>query len=142
MSSHHPYEDLTPDAVLDALESVGLPCDGRLQALSSYENRVYLVQLDDGQSVVVKFYRPGRWNEAQILEEHEFAAELVAAEVPVVAPLQLQGRTLHQQGGFHFAVSPRRGGRVAELEDEEVLEWIGRFMARLHGVGAAHAFEH
>jgi Ser/Thr protein kinase RdoA (MazF antagonist) len=139
-SSRHPYEDLTPDVVLDALEALGLPCDGRLQALSSYENRVYQVHLDDGQSLVAKFYRPGRWDEAQILEEHDFAAELVAAEVPVVAPLRLQDRTLHQHAGFHFAVSPRRGGRVAELEDEEVLEWIGRFMARLHGVGAARSF--
>jgi len=136
----HPFEQLTPDAVMDALDSVGLPCDGRLQGLSSYENRVYQVHLDDGEVVVAKFYRPGRWSDAQIGEEHAFAAELVAAEVPVVAPLALGGRTLHQHGGFSFSVSPRRGGRTPELDDEDVLEWIGRFLARIHNVGAARPF--
>lgn len=139
-ASRHPYEHLTPAVVLDALEAQGLACDGRLQALSSYENRVYQVHLEDGTVVVAKFYRPGRWSTAQILEEHAFAAELQAAEVPVVAPLQLQGQTLHQHAGFHFSVSPRRGGRAPELDDEEVLEWIGRFLARLHTVGAAQPF--
>jgi Ser/Thr protein kinase RdoA (MazF antagonist) len=139
-TSRHPYEHLTPAVVLDALEGLGLACDGRLQALSSYENRVYQVHLEDGSAVVVKFYRPGRWSTAQILEEHAFAAELQAAEVPVVAPLQLQGQTLHQHADFHFAVSPRRGGRTPELDDAEVLEWIGRFLARLHTVGAARPF--
>ena len=139
-ASRHPYEHLTPAVVLDALEGQGLACDGRLQALSSYENRVYQVHLEDGTVVVAKFYRPGRWSAAQILEEHAFAAELQAAEVPVVAPLQLQGQTLHQHADFHFSVSPRRGGRAPELDDEEVLEWIGRFLARLHTVGAAQPF--
>lgn len=142
--SPHPYARLTPDLVLDALASVGLYGDGRLMALSSYENRVYQIHLeDDGtgpQAVVAKFYRPGRWSEAQILEEHAFAAELMAAEVPAVGPLVLQGRTLHHVGGFAFSVSPRRGGRAPELDDFEVLEWIGRFLARLHTVGAARAF--
>jgi Ser/Thr protein kinase RdoA (MazF antagonist) len=138
--SRHPYEHLTPDVVIDALESLGLACDGRLQALSSYENRVYQVNLEDGQVVVAKFYRPARWSAAQILEEHAFAAELQTAEVPVVAPLVLQGATLHQHADFHFAVCPRRGGRSPELDDEEVLEWIGRFLARLHNVGAALPF--
>ena len=138
--SRHPYQDLTPDVVLDALEGLGLACDGRLQALSSYENRVYQANLEDGQIVVAKFYRPGRWSEAQILEEHAFAAELQAAEVPMVAPLTLQGRTLHQHAEFQFAVCPRRGGRAPELDDEEVLEWVGRFLARLHTVGAARPF--
>ena len=139
-ASRHPYEHLTPAVVPDALEGQGLACDGRLQALSSYENRVYQVHLEDGTVVVAKFYRPGRWSTAQILEEHAFAAELQAAEVPVVAPLQLQGQTLHQHADFHFSVSPRRGGRAPELDDEEVLEWIGRFLARLHTVGAAQPF--
>ncbi|MFO6420710.1 serine/threonine protein kinase [Hylemonella sp. W303a] len=162
-SSAHPYDALTPDVVQDALLALGLPCDGRLQALSSYENRVYLAGLDDGGSVVAKFYRPGRWSEAQILEEHAFAAELTAAEVPVVAPLLLQGRSLHVceaaatvEGGkdvaaqadagagftqrFFFSVSPRRGGRAPELDDADVLEWIGRFLARLHEVGARQPF--
>ena len=102
----HPYAALTPDTVLDALASVGLYGDGRLLALSSYENRVYQVVLEDGSKVVAKFYRPGRWSEAQILEEHAFAQELEAAEVPIVAPLMLHGRTLHHHAGFAFSVSP------------------------------------
>jgi Ser/Thr protein kinase RdoA (MazF antagonist) len=138
----HPYEALTPDVVLDALEGLGLACDGRLQALSSYENRVYQVALEEGHDVVAKFYRPGRWSAEQILEEHAFAAELQAAEVPVVAPLVLQGATLNAHAGFLFSVSPRRGGRAPELEDADVLEWTGRFLARLHDVGAAKAFEY
>ena len=141
-NSLHPFTQLTPDVVVDALEALGLPCDGRLQALSSYENRVYQVHLDDGRVVVVKFYRPERWSAAQIEEEHAFAAELTAGEVPAVAPLVLQGQTLHQHAGFHYAVSPRRGGRAPELDDAEVLEWIGRFLARLHQVGAQRAFVH
>ena len=142
----HPYEALTPDLVLDALSSVGLHGDGRLLALSSYENRVYQVQLEDAHeglpSVVVKFYRPGRWSDEQILEEHAFAAELMAAEVPAVGPLMLEGRTLHHFGDFSFSVSPRRGGRAPELDDAEVLEWIGRFLARIHMVGAKQPFTH
>ncbi len=136
----HPFESLTPDAVLDALDSVGLRGDGRLTALSSYENRVYQVQLEDGSAVVAKFYRPERWSNAAIQEEHDFAAELMAAEVPAIGPLRLQGETLHRFGGFSFSVSPRRGGRPPELDDGEVLEWIGRFLARIHTVGAAKPF--
>jgi Ser/Thr protein kinase RdoA (MazF antagonist) len=163
----HPFDTLTPDVVLDALDSVGLRGDGRLTALSSYENRVYQVQLEDGGAVVAKFYRPGRWSDTQIQEEHDFAAELMAAEVPAVGPLPLGEQlaagppqdestptggsaprsgeaggpqTLHHFGGFAFSVSPRRGGRAPELDDGEVLEWIGRFLARIHTVGAAHPF--
>ena len=140
----HPYEHLTPDLVLDALAGVGLHGDGRLMALSSYENRVYQVELEDAvdgsASVVAKFYRPDRWSDAQILEEHSFSAELMAAEIPAVGPLVLHGRTLHAHGGFRFSVSPRRGGRRPELDDFEVLEWIGRFLARIHTVGAAQEF--
>jgi Ser/Thr protein kinase RdoA (MazF antagonist) len=143
--SSHPYEHLTPDVVLDALSSVGLHGDGRLLALSSYENRVYQVQLEDpydgNASVVAKFYRPGRWSDAQILEEHSFSAELMAAEIPAVGPLVLGGRTLNDHAGFRFSVSPRRGGRRPELDDVEVLEWIGRFLARIHTVGASRPFE-
>jgi Ser/Thr protein kinase RdoA (MazF antagonist) len=143
--STHPYEQLTPDVVLDALASIGLHGDGRLLALSSYENRVYQVQLEDpfegNDSIVAKFYRPGRWSDAQILEEHGFAAELMAAEIPAVGPLLLEGRSLHHHAGFGFSVSPRRGGRRPELDDFEVLEWIGRFLARIHTVGAGAAFE-
>jgi Ser/Thr protein kinase RdoA (MazF antagonist) len=140
----HPYENLTPDLVLDALAGVGLHGDGRLMALSSYENRVYQIELEDAvdgnPSVVAKFYRPGRWSDAQILEEHTFSAELMAAEIPAVGPLILQGRTLHAHGGFRFSVSPRRGGRRPELDDFDVLEWIGRFLARIHTVGATREF--
>jgi Ser/Thr protein kinase RdoA (MazF antagonist) len=145
----HAFESLTPDLVLDALDSVGLRGDGRLTALSSYENRVYQVHLEDGTQVVTKFYRPGRWSDAQILEEHAFAAELMAAEIPVVGPLSLQSQlaatgpqTLHHFGDFAFSVSPRRGGRPPELDDGEVLEWIGRFLARIHSVGAQRPFAH
>ena len=140
----HPYEHLTPDLVLDALAGVGLHGDGRLMALSSYENRVYQIELEDAvdgnPSVVAKFYRPGRWSDAQIQEEHAFSAELMAAEIPAVGPLVLQGRTLHEHGGFRFSVSPRRGGRRPELDDFDVLEWIGRFLARIHTVGATREF--
>ncbi len=136
----HAFDSLTPDRVLDALASVGLFGDGRLMALSSYENRVYLAHLEDGEAVVAKFYRPQRWSAAQILEEHAFAAELMAAEIPAVGPLVLQGQTLHDFEGFAFSVSPRRGGRPPELDDGEVLEWIGRFLARIHSVGAQRPF--
>ena len=137
----HAYESLTPDAVLDALASVGLHGDGRMMALSSYENRVYQASLEDGSAVVAKFYRPGRWSDEQILEEHAFAAELMEAEVPAVGPLVLEGSTLHHHSGFAFSVSPRRGGRPPELDDFEVLEWIGRFLARIHAVGSRRPFE-
>ena len=140
----HPYSALTPDLVLDALASVGALGDGRLQALSSYENRVYLIHLEQpcaGQdALVAKFYRPGRWSDAQILQEHAFALELMEAEIPVVGPIRLQGSSLHHHGGFAFSLSPRRGGRAPELDDPEVLEWIGRFLARIHNVGASAPF--
>ena len=146
----HAYEHLTPDKVLDALASVGLMGDGRLMALSSYENRVYQVHLESavgsggaaGDVVVVKFYRPDRWSDAQILEEHAFANELMAAEIPMVGALTIGGETLHHFGGFSFSVSPSRGGRRPELENFEVLEWIGRFLARIHTVGQAKQFVH
>ncbi len=142
----HPYAHLTPDVVLDALATVGLHGDGRLLALSSYENRVYQAALEEPvlgcEQVVAKFYRPARWSDDAILEEHAFARELAEAEVPAVAPLELQGATLHHHAGFAFSVSPRRGGRAPELDDGEVLEWIGRFLARIHTVGAARPFAH
>jgi Ser/Thr protein kinase RdoA (MazF antagonist) len=136
----HPYESLTPDVVLDALATLGLYGDGRLTALNSYENRVYQVYLEDRSAVVLKFYRPGRWSEAEILEEHGFSLELAAAEVPAVPPLAVDGKTLHQHGGFAFSVSPYRGGRAPELDDFEVLEWVGRFLARIHAIGAQKPF--
>ena len=136
-----PYDGLTPDAVLDALESIGLRGDGRLLALNSYENRVYQVSLEDDSYVVAKFYRPNRWSDAQILEEHAFSSALSAREIPVVAPLDIKGHTLHHFAESRFAVFPRRGGRSPELEDEKVLEWIGRFLGRIHAVGALRPFK-
>lgn len=139
-SGLHAFESLTPDVVMDALASVGLYGDGRQLALSSYENRVYQLHLEDGLAVVAKFYRPQRWSEAQILEEHAFSKELMDAEIPVIGPMELNGRTLNHFGDFAFSVSPSRGGRPPELDDPDVLEWIGRFLARIHTVGAAHPF--
>jgi Ser/Thr protein kinase RdoA (MazF antagonist) len=132
----HPYSTLTPEAVLDAVASAGLRPDGRLLGLNSYENRVYLVYLEEGAPVVAKFYRPGRWSDAQILEEHAFACELASREIPVVAPLPFGGTTLLRSPAFSFAVYPKRGGRPPNLEDPKVLEWIGRFLGRIHAVGA------
>jgi len=135
-----PYARLTPEVVLDALEGVGIAGDGRLLALNSYENRVYQVWREDAPPVVAKFYRPGRWTNAQIDEEHAFVAELDAAEVPVVAPLALHGHMLNAFENYRFAAYPRRGGRAPELEDLATLEWIGRYLARIHLVGAQRPF--
>ena len=126
--------------MLDALAAVGLRPDGRLLALNSYENRVYQAWMEEGPPLVAKFYRPERWSDAQILEEHAFARELAEHEIPVVAPLAINGGTLHAAEGFRFAVFARRGGRPPELEDPKVLEWIGRFVGRIHAVGAARPF--
>ncbi|HEY1392942.1 MAG TPA: serine/threonine protein kinase [Methylibium sp.] len=150
------YAQLTPDAVLDALDSVGLRGDGRLLQLNSYENRVLQVHLEDGRIAVAKFYRPGRWSDEQILEEHGYALELAAAEVPAVAPwpLELDAHasmqpellggppTLARLGALRWSVSPRCGGRAPELEDEEVLAWVGRYIGRLHAVGKRRPFRH
>lgn len=133
-----PYANLTPDSLLDALDGLGLPVDGRLLALNSFENRVYQFGLEDegpARFVVAKFYRPARWSEAQILEEHAFVAELAERELPVVAPLVIDGRTLHRHGEFLFAVFPRRGGRAPEFDHADTLRWMGRFLGRIHAVG-------
>ena len=139
-SGSPPYAGLTPDVALDALESLGLACNGGLLPLNSYENRVYQVGLEDDVPVIAKFYRPNRWSDAQILEEHAFVAELVEREIPVVAALPFDGKTLHAFAGFRFAVFPRKGGRAPNLDDKEVLEWLGRFMGRIHAVGALAPF--
>ena len=141
-----PYATLTPDLVLDALDSVGLRGDGRLLGLNSFENRVYQVWIEEtldaaATSVVAKFYRPGRWTDAQILEEHAFTRDLAAREIPVVAPLVMtKGKALQRFGDFRFAVFPRRGGRAPELENRDTLEWLGRFIGRIHAVGASARF--
>jgi len=137
-----PYAGLTPDVVLDAVDSVGNATDGRLLALNSYENRVYLVYRDGAPPLVAKFYRPGRWSDEAIGEEHAFTQELAAAEIPVVAPLAPGGETLHRHAGFRFAVYPKAGGRAPELDRQETLEWMGRFIARIHAIGGVRAFRH
>lgn len=138
----HPYDRLTPDAVGDAVESVGLRPDGRLLALNSYENRVYQVGIEAGVPMVAKFYRPGRWSTAAILEEHAFAWELADAEIPVVPPLRFAGRTLLEHKGFRFALFERRGGRWPELATRDEREWMGRFLGRIHAVGRRARFLH
>ena len=132
----HPFAALTPDVVLDACATLGLRPDGRLLGLNSYENRVYQVWMEEGPPLVAKFYRPGRWSAEQIAEEHAFARELAGREIPVVAPTQVS-----EHAGFHFAVYPRRGGRAPELDDRKTLEWIGRFLGRIHAVGSAGKFK-
>jgi len=141
MSHDAPYAELSPETVLDALQSVGHRCDGRMLALNSYENRVYQIGVEDSAPVIAKFYRPGRWSEAAILEEHAFAFELAAQDIPVVAPLAQFGESLHLHKGFRFAVFPRRGGRWPELGSAIDREWVGRFLGRIHLVGRARPFQ-
>jgi Ser/Thr protein kinase RdoA (MazF antagonist) len=157
--STHPYERLTPQHVLDALQGVGQRGDGRILQLNSYENRVFQVMLEDGSAVVAKFYRPARWSDAQILEEHRFALQLAEAEIPVIAPMLLQrdpdapidglhcigdpptlGVWADDDAVFRLAVYARRSGHGPELDDPHVLQWLGRFVGRLHAVGAAEPF--
>ncbi|HXC07946.1 MAG TPA: serine/threonine protein kinase [Steroidobacteraceae bacterium] len=140
MNDQTPYSELSPEAVLDAIEAVGYRCDGRVLALNSYENRVYQIGIEDGAPVVAKFYRPARWTDAAIREEHAFACELAAQEIPVVAPLVREGATLHVHHGFRYAVFPRRGGRWPELGTSDDREWVGRFLGRIHAVGRAARF--
>ncbi len=141
-TTEHPYQRLGPDTVLDALEALGYACDGRLLPLNSYENRVYRVDLEGGERVVVKFYRPERWSDEAIQEEHDFAAELVDHEIPVVAPLAFDGATLRRHAGFRYAVYPNRGGRAPELDRTEHREWLGRFLGRIHTVAEARDFQY
>ncbi len=136
-----PFSGLTPDFVLDALESVGLRPDGRLLALNSYENRVYQIGIEDGPMQVVKFYRPQRWSDQAIEEEHSYTAELAAREIPVAQPVVIDGRTLHCHREMRFALFPRLSGRAPELSDPATLEWLGRFIGRIHAVGAIKPFK-
>lgn len=137
-----PYANLTPDLILDAIESVGFQCNGSLLALNSYENRVYQVGIEDSQPIIVKFYRPERWSNAAILEEHAFLHELATNDIPVVAPIvDAHSSTLHELHGFRFALFPRQGGRPLELDNIDQLEWMGRFIGRLHAVGTVKRFQ-
>src|ERR1700676_557641 len=133
MSSDAPYSALSPETVLDAIEAVGHRCDGRVLALNSYENRVYQIGIEDGEPVVAKFYRPGRWTDAAIREEHAFAGELAGQEIPVVAPLLRDGVSLHVFSGFHYAIFPRRGERWPELGNRIECKWVGGSLGRIRG---------
>lgn len=136
-----PYAQLNPNVILDAIESTGFSCTGGLLALNSYENRVYQIGVEEAQPIIAKFYRPHRWSSDAILEEHQFSLELVRHEIPVIAPLMINDQTLHHHLDFRFALFPRRGGRALELDNSEQLEWMGRFIGRLHGVSACQPFQ-
>jgi Ser/Thr protein kinase RdoA (MazF antagonist) len=140
MTQAAPFSDLDPTCILDALESIGLLGDGRLLALNSYENRVYQVGMEQGPPLIAKFYRPARWTDETILEEHAFLQALAAAEIPVVPPLTIAGSTLHAFNGYRVAVFTRHGGRAPELDQPGVREWIGRFIGRIHSLGATKPF--
>ena len=137
-----PFSNLSPDLILDAIDSVGITTDGRLLALNSYENRVYQAGVEDASPMVAKFYRPHRWDDVAILEEHAFVQSLVDAEIPAVAPSSIDGKTLFTYQDFRFSIFPKHGGRAPELDQEGVLEWIGRFIGRIHSVGALSDFKH
>jgi len=135
------FQQLTPECVLDAVDQLGFATSGRLLALNSYENRVYQVEIEDAAPLIAKFYRPARWSDAGIVEEHRFVHELVAQEIPVVAALELNGQSLHSFQGFRFALFPRQAGRAPELDHPGVLERIGRFIGRIHAVGALASYQ-
>ena len=137
-----PFSNLSPDLILDAIDSLGIVTDGRLLALNSYENRVYQVGVENTSPIVAKFYRPHRWDDAAILEEHLFVQSLADAEIPAVAPIVIDGRSLSIFQDYRFSVFPKHGGRAPELDQEGVLEWIGRFIGRIHSVGALSDFQH
>lgn len=136
------FAELQPDDILTAIDGLGFHCDGRFLALNSYENRVYQVGVEDGEPIVAKFYRPGRWSDDAILEEHRFTAELAEKEIPVVEPLTISGATLHHSGPFRLSLSPCRGGRAPELDDHNLLRQLGRLVARLHLQGETSSFAH
>ncbi|MEH6473742.1 MAG: serine/threonine protein kinase [Halopseudomonas sp.] len=139
----HPYDSLTPDCVLDAVESAGFWSDARIFPLNSYENRVYQVGIEDGEPLIAKFYRPDRWSREQILEEHSFTQALKDAHIPVVAPIaDANGETLHQHQGFMFTLFARRGGHAPELDNLENLYVLGRTIGRIHLLGASQPFVH
>jgi Ser/Thr protein kinase RdoA (MazF antagonist) len=134
------FTSLTPDLILDGLESTGLTIDSGLLALNSYENRVYQFHDDDKRKYVTKFYRPERWSEAQIREEHQFSFELEEQELPLVAPLKIDAESLFTHQGYQFAIFPCRGGRIFEVDNLDQLEWMGRFVGRIHAVAAQKKF--
>ena len=140
--SDHPYEALTPDMVLDAIESLDYQANGQVLALNSYENRVYQIGIEESQPVIVKFYRPGRWTSEAILEEHDFAYQLLEYEIPVVPPLKIKNQSLHDYKGFRFAVYERKLGHAPEVDQMTHLAQLGRLLGRIHSVGTTGIFEH
>lgn len=136
------YHNLSPDIILNAIEHQGYQCDGRMLALNSYENRVYQIGIEDASPIVAKFYRPHRWTNEAIIEEHIFSQQLFENDIPVVAPLQHNGETLLQFDDFRFSLFANKGGRAPDLEDFDLLEQLGRFMGRIHQTGKSKAFEH
>jgi Ser/Thr protein kinase RdoA (MazF antagonist) len=136
------FNGLSPDLIIDGLESAGFTVDSGLLALNSYENRVYQFHDDNLVKYVTKFYRPQRWQLAQIKEEHDFSFELEEQELPIVAPLKINEQSLFEYQGYHFAVFPCRGGRIFEVDNLDQLEWMGRFLGRIHAVSSQHEFTH
>ncbi|MCX7052568.1 MAG: serine/threonine protein kinase [Proteobacteria bacterium] len=141
-SDAQPFARLSPDEVLAAAERLGVECDGRLFALNSYENRVYQIGSASHGTLVLKFYRPGRWSDAQILEEHAFTEELAAADLPVAAPQRFEDATLHRHEGLRYAVFPRLAARAVEIDAQDSLQLIGRTLGRMHAIGAKAPFRH
>jgi Ser/Thr protein kinase RdoA (MazF antagonist) len=142
-NNQKPYENLDPNLILTAIESAGYLCSGSLLALNSYENRVYQVGIEKSTPLIAKFYRPHRWSNEAIIEEHQFSLELVEHEIPVIAPLaNADGETLHEYQNYRFALFPRRGGHALEQDNLDQLEWMGRFIGRLHAVAACRPFQH
>jgi len=137
-----PYENLTPDRVLDIIEDLGYPVNGQFLALNSYENRVYQLGVEEDKPVVVKFYRPGRWTDEAIQEEHDFSYELAEVDVLVALPLNINGNTLHKNDEFRLAIYERKSGRAPELDQPQSLAQLGRLLARIHSVGSRGRFQH
>ncbi|MDX2320933.1 MAG: serine/threonine protein kinase [Moritella sp.] len=136
------YRLLSPDFMLDAIESIGIRVDSGLLELNSYENRVFQFLDEDRQRFVVKFYRPVRWSDAQIQEEHDFSLQLKSAEIDVVAPLQFDGCSLFTYQGFRFAIFPSAGGRPIEVDNLDALESVGRTLGRVHQLANQQSFVH
>ena len=134
------FLNLEPTQILATIEDLGFRCDGRFLTLNSYENRVYQIGIEDGAPVVAKFYRPGRWTDDQILEEHDFAAELAGLDIPVVAPMVIDGKTLHRSGHFRVSVSRSEGGRAPDLDNAHLMRQLGRLVARIHLAGETRSF--
>jgi Ser/Thr protein kinase RdoA (MazF antagonist) len=136
------FANLSPDRVMDAIESLGYRCDARILELNSYENRVYQIGIEDAEPLIGKFYRPERWSDEQILEEHEYTLDLEQEDLSVVAPLVLDGKTLFQYEEFRFALYPRRGGRAPNIDNLDNLEILGRHIGKIHAEGQQRRFKY